>query len=206
MQSHEAFEPSTASLLANLADIPEAKIEIETISDLFGVNETTTFINAAATKKNLVSAIERERPEFISFATHSFKLKLRGENQSVLLLHGDPKDPSSIFLTPEEIIQLGLSAENVLLSACETFDASSENTSFDDTLVSSFLLNGSKAVVASGWPIDDRGTREFMFKLIKIKTTEGVSLSKAMQLASKEMIGGEFSSPYYWSAFKLIGR
>ena len=133
-------------------------------------------------------------------------MNFKGKDQSVLLVHGDPEDPSSIFLTTEEIIQLGLSAENVLLSACETFDADAENSSFDDTLVSSFLLNGSKAVVASGWPIEDRGTREFMFKLVKIKLSEGVSLSKAMQLASKEMIGGEFSSPYYWSAFKLIGR
>jgi len=109
------------------------------------------------------------------------------------------------FLRLGEIKSLNINADLVVMSACETsigHEAAGEGMV---GLPQAFLIAGSKAVVASLWPVDDEATsflmEEFYKNIFKKKMLPIEALRKA-QLSLRR----EFKDPYYWATFVLYGE
>jgi len=105
-----------------------------------------------------------------------------------------------------------------VLSACDTAVTSSRQLETGNSLARAFLVAGATRVVASFWKVNDPSTCELMSTLYReiddqkqkdlpVNYAEG--LRKAMlsikAMRSSEKGGDDWSSPYYWAPFALIG-
>ncbi len=111
------------------------------------------------------------------------------------------------LLYHEDIINLDLSAQLVVLSACETGIGKYENGEGVFSLGRSFTYAGVPSVVMSLWKVNDFTTSELMplfYRQIAGGETKDVALRQA-KLAFLNNADVDLRHPYYWSAFVSIG-
>lgn len=123
------------------------------------------------------------------------------------------------FLQAWEISQeLRLRADLVVLSACDTAVGEYRNGEGLLSLSRAFLIAGARSVVASLWSVEDLSTSELMIRFYR-RLAEGESTESALRAAQVELLRGpievadgsgesavhDFTAPYHWAAFQLIG-
>ena len=112
-------------------------------------------------------------------------------------------------LEVHEILEMGLAADLVTLSACETALGSGMQgqTPVGDDFVGltrAFLHAGSAGVVASLWEVDDEATLDLMQRFYRGLRERGSAA--ALANAQREMLENGLSrDPYPWAAFVMIG-
>ena len=108
-----------------------------------------------------------------------------------------------------EVLSMNVRSWLVFLSGCETALGYSWSNAFNRredyaTLAQSFLFAGARNVVATLWPIDDRGAAEFARSFYGSLSSS--SPSTALAAAQRNFIaGGRYSAPYYWAGYVLSG-
>ena len=117
--------------------------------------------------------------------------------ESRLKLATDDKNDG--MLTVSEIYGLRLSANLVMLSACETGLGSI--SSGDDVvgLMRGFLYAGAQNVVGSLWEVDDDATAE-LSRLVYASMKRGTPVGKALAEAQEQLMRKK-PHPYFWAAF-----
>lgn len=185
-----------------LAPLPYAETEALNIANFLN---TQALIGDRATEESIKPRLSNA--QIIHFATHG------------LLYYGDPtqsavKDvPGAIalassasedgFLTSSEILGLNLSANLVVLSACQT----GKGRITGDGVIGlsrSFISAGVPSVVVSLWSVDDESTSELMtafYQNLENNLDKAQALRQAM-LSVKE----NHPQPQYWGGFTLIGE
>ena len=100
--------------------------------------------------------------------------------------------------------KLELSAELVVLSACQTGLGDLKDAEGIVGLPRAFLARGARSVLASLWSVDDRATRELVesFYTHWLKDDDEPSKAEALRRAQEDMQG---KSPRDWAAFQLVG-
>jgi CHAT domain-containing protein len=121
---------------------------------------------------------------------------------SYLQLGKDARDDGR--LTAAEMFGLPLGkARLVVLSACETGEAEATPANEVLGIERALLYAGANNLVLSLWPVDAASTALWM------KTFHAEArhkpLAEAAQAASIE-VKKKFPQPYYWAAFRLVGR
>ena len=110
------------------------------------------------------------------------------------------------FLNLDNIYNLNISSELVVLSACQTALGKDIRGEGLIGLSRGFLYAGSDRVVASLWKVDDSATAEFMKLFYRNHLEKNMSASAALRQAKLEMMKiPRYKSPFYWSAFTLLG-
>ncbi len=217
-----------------LADLPHVFMELKGIAAGVGDDgagddgETfpgTVFLDDDFTRESLFAAVART-PDIVHIAGH-FIFNPAEKNGSYLLL-GDGN-----LLSLEHIIDKSLNFEGirlVTLSACETALSSGDlNRDSIENLATIVLEKGAHSVLASLWPVFDESTAMIMKSFYgHLKSGNGVSRAEALRLAQLELlkrspgpaystaarrgIGSpslpvrrDFSHPYYWAPFLLMG-
>lgn len=189
-----------------LTPLPAAEQEARTIAQLF---RTTPMIGSAATKAAVVKQMPQAR--FIHLATHGLLTPNNGEAPGAIVLA--PNHPNQVndgLLTPTEILDMKLSAELVVLSACDT--AQGDVTSDGVVGLSrSLVAAGVPSVVVSLWSISDVSTSLLMSEFYRSLQNGGSARSGDRATALRQamlttMKHPDFASPYYWAAFTLIGE
>jgi CHAT domain-containing protein len=113
-------------------------------------------------------------------------------------------------LEVHEVFGLELSADMVVLSACETGLGAgplADVPAGDDWvgLVRAFLYAGAESVVASLWPVDDEATARLM-EVFYAQLRMGRSNAPALGEAQRTLISeAKYANPYYWAAFQITG-
>ena len=108
-------------------------------------------------------------------------------------------------LTAREIFDMRLDTELVTLSACQT--GLNERSPGDELvgLTRAFLYAGSPSIIVSLWSVDARSTQELMLEFYKL-LKNGADKATALQEAQKKIMEkGEYTHPYYWAPFVLVG-
>ena len=129
--------------------------------------------------------------------------------------HGyfNPQDPllsgirliDNEFLSAKDVLNLQLNAKLVTVSACQS--GINLPTGGDDLvgLMRAFLYAGAKSIVLSFWSVEAISTHELMidfYTLLKKGEKKANALRKAqLNLMAKK----EYSHPYFWAPFRLIG-
>ena len=152
-----------------------------------------------------MEATKNKYPFLLSFATHAIKSNERNNDVSSLVLYGENSESISL-LDPNSIVDYGLGAENIFLSACETYSVNSDSAGLGNTLVSSFLLNGSRSILTSNLPVEDSATKKLMTMIARdLVTDKFPQLSKSFQKSVKALQNSEYAHPRFWSGFRVVG-
>ena len=158
-----------------------------------------------ATESNVRQQL-RQNSHILSFATHALSVEYpSGKTLSALVLTPEPGTTNidEGLLTTEDIESMDINTDLVVLSACNT--AFSEDGASNDLsgLTSSFIFAGAKNVLVSTSQINDAATAKLMTEFY---ANIDSGYSKALMAGMKAMINSEeYSHPYYWANFRLIG-
>lgn len=185
--------------------LPESRREVEGIARLFPPGEVQIYLDSEASEKNVRDNPLLKKARWIHFAAHGFLNEERPEYSGLLLARdGDPADNG--LLQVYEIFNLELSADMVVLSACDT--ALGKNVSGEGLLgVSRALLYaGAASVVVSLWQVSDASTSDLMVRFYR-HLMGNEEKAEALRQSKLELIReGRYAHPYHWAAFTLIGQ
>jgi CHAT domain-containing protein len=143
----------------------------------------------------------------VHFATHGVLNSHHPELSSLVLsLVGPRGEPVDGFLRLHEIYNMSLSADLVVLSACETALGTYVRGEGLVGLTRGFLYAGARRVIASLWRVDDRATAELMKRFYAALLVDGVAAPAALRAAQRSMQQDpRWSAPYYWAGFVVQG-
>lgn len=202
-----ALQRSAAeSGLQSLRRLRYSRLEADAIAALVPAGER---LEALDFQSNRTTALGNDIAQFrfLHFATHglldSVHPELSGLVFSTVDERGRPRDG---LVRLHEIFGLSLQADLVVLSACQTALGRDIKGEGLVGLTRGFMYAGAPRVIATLWDVDDRATAELMRRfyqhLLKERPTAAVSL-RAAQLSL--MQDPQWSSPYYWAGFILLG-
>ena len=144
----------------------------------------------------------------VHFASHGLLNSRHPELSGVVLSlvdeRGRPKDES--FLQARDVYRLKLSADLVVLSACQTALGKDVRGEGLLGLSRGFMYAGAPRIVASLWQVPDRATSELMKHFYEGVLQQGLRPAAALRAAQIAIRREKrWTSPYYWAAFTLQG-
>ena len=148
------------------------------------------------------------RYRIVHFATHGLINNQHPELSGVVLSLVDQQGhPQNGFLRLYDIYNLKLTADLVVLSACQTALGKEIKGEGLVGLTRGFMYAGAPRVVASLWQIDDRATAELMRRFYAGMLGQKLRPAAALRAAQASMLKEKrWQAPYYWAAFTLQGE
>ena len=185
-----------------MAALPRTRDEVERVAKLFRPDRTVLWPGANATKSHVTSG-ELKQSKYIHFATHGLVNPFEPRD-SALIFYGN--NEGERVLTAAEIMNLELTADVVVLSACQT---ALGKLRFGEGLIGlarAFLYAGAQSVYASLWEVADAATAELTYCYYRNVVEYGLDNMIALQTAQVALLNSEkWSAPYYWAPFILVG-
>lgn len=193
------FRPELETLLGT-------QNEVEKIANLFtnkGLSFDTFLRNQA--QESLLKSKQLKKYRFLHFATHGEVNESQPElSQIFLALDSLGKEDGSLYAG--EIYNLGLSADLVTLSACQTGLGKITKGEGMIGLSRALLFAGARNLLVSLWKVSDESTSLLMIDFYKY-ILDNQLLNQSLRSAKLQMLTDEkFAKPYFWSAFVLIGK
>ncbi len=158
--------------------------------------------------RTLATSAELSQYQIVHFATHGLINNTHPELSGVVLSLVDEKGrPQNGFLRLYDLYNLRLSADLVVLSACQTALGKEIRGEGLVGLTRGFMYAGAPRVVASLWQIDDRATAEFMKRFYEGMLGQKLRPAAALRAAQASMSKDpRWQQPHYWAAFTLQGE
>jgi CHAT domain-containing protein len=144
----------------------------------------------------------------LHFATHGLlneeHPQLSGLVFSLVDRSGRPQDG---FLRAHQVYHLRLKADLAVLSTCQSALGKQIRGEGIVGLTRGFMYAGAARVVASLWRVPDAATAQLMRYFYAGMLQQGLSPAAALRAAQVKIARQpNWSSPYYWAAFKLEGE
>ncbi|MEG3923280.1 CHAT domain-containing tetratricopeptide repeat protein [Microcoleus sp. D3_18a_C4] len=181
--------------------------EAQTISSLFPSASSSQILDfdasrTTATEGSLVNY------QIVHFATHGLANSKNPELSGIVMSMVDDKgNLVNGFLRLTDIFNLKLSANLVVLSACQSGRGQNIKGEGMVGLTRGFMYAGAQRVAVSLWNVDDEGTSVLMQKFYQKMVQQKLAPAAALRAAQMEMMQQEkWKSPYYWAAFTLQGE
>jgi CHAT domain-containing protein/Tfp pilus assembly protein PilF len=189
----------------SLPPLPDSRREVSSIARRYpGVAKV--YLGSDANEKNVKHNSLVTKAERLHIATHARLDEHQPELSSLILAYeAAGREGDDGFLQAYEIFRLKLSADLVVLSACET--GLGEEVSGEGLvgLARSFLYAGAPSLVVSLWSISDGATPDLMVSFYE-GLDKPYTKAEALRHAKLRMIErGDYSHPFYWAPFILIG-
>jgi CHAT domain-containing protein len=188
-----------------LAPLPDAEVETGWLADRIGAPVLT---GSEATESAIRRRLSGSR--LVHLATHGYAYSSDAlARSSFVALAPDEKHDG--FLTVGEILDdadLTLSAELVVLSACQTGLGDLKEAEGTIGFQRSFLAKGARSVLVSLWNISDEATVRLMkaFYTHWLDDADGPTKAEALRRAQEDLRNTPgFEDPLYWAAFQLVG-
>jgi CHAT domain-containing protein/lipopolysaccharide biosynthesis regulator YciM len=189
--------------------LPATATEVKAIATVFikkGQPVKTYLFENANERQLKQSALQRSC--YLHIATHGMVAEDQPDLSGLLLFPDTSAQGEDHILYSGEVYNLKLNAQLVTLSACETGLGKVANGEGLLGLSRAFQFAGAQNLVVSLWQVDDQATASLMqdFYQLHLKK-EKLPFANPLRQAKLNMIrSGAKSHPYYWSAFKLIGK
>lgn len=192
--------------LDSLARLPASKTEADSIIGILGTSKTDNYSGFSANRERLLNANASDY-KILHLATHGLINEEHPELSGIVLSRfGENGQKLDEFVRLQDIYGMNLSADLVVLSACETGIGKQVRGEGLMSLNNAFLSVGAKSVMSSLWKVEDNATLELMKNFYSSLADEKVTPSKALQKAQIKMWGsGQYKSPFYWAAFTVQG-
>jgi CHAT domain-containing protein/tetratricopeptide (TPR) repeat protein len=210
------------ALNAAFAPLPGTSDELKAMAKTLGAPPASLKLGPKATETAIKTSAELPRAGVVAFATHGLlSRQIKGLDEPGLVLtppaKATPQDDG--VLTASEAAALDLSADWVILSACNTAGADGQPGSDSlSGLARAFLYAGARALLVSHWRVFDDSTAALTVQTLAIqranpKLTKAQALQRAMRvvrtgrtLDGKPLAGWrpEWAHPAYWAPFVVI--
>jgi len=189
-----------------LPRLPFARREADAIAAVTGPQKAREALDFTASRTLAVSgALSQYR--IVHFATHALvddqHPDLSGLVLSLVDQHGRVQNG---FVDLEDIYNLDLSADLVVLSACETAVGKQVDGEGMIGLTRGFMYAGASSVLGTLWSVNDFATSKFM--RVFYTAMEKKRMPRAQALRQAQLVlwrEKHWSAPYYWAAFTLQG-
>ncbi len=177
--------------------------EVAAIAGLYPSAEVQLYEEAQANEENVKDNPLVEKAQRIHFATHGVLNERQPELSGLRLTRTDKEDG---ILQVHEIFNLNLSADLVVLSACDTGRGKEVTGEGLVGLTRAFLYAGTPSVVVSLWQVADTQASGLMLRFYQGLDQLG-NKAEALRQAKLAMIRDRsYARPYYWAPFILVGR
>lgn len=189
-----------------ISALPGTKAEVDAIEKLVTAqgHKSQKYLYEAASEEAIKSGILKEY-QYIHFATHGF-VNEAAPAYSGVFLSQDENSEEDCILFASEIYGLDIQADLVTLSACETGLGKYAQGEGIVGLTRAFLYAGAKNLLVSQWQVSDASTAKMMVDFYD-HILKGEDKTKALREAKLALINDpEFSQPYYWAPFVLVGK
>lgn len=226
MTNGDTRDPHIRSLLRNnpfkLKKRPHTLSEVKSIADLFP-QETTLFLNEDASEANLKKLATKT--DILHLALHGW-MNDRVPMESALAFSINPdfkEGEENGILQTWEIFDLDLDVELLVLSACQSALGQVKGGEGMMGLTRAFQYAGARSILASYWNVEDEATAVLM-KRFYTHLKAGLPKDEAIRQAQIDMIRNpvakeepgffgvfkktikkDYSHPFYWAGFQLIG-
>lgn len=186
--------------LALLGPLPFAEQELHAIGRTFR-HRTRILSGASARESGLRDSTVSQYP-VIHFATHGLVSDVQPKRSGLLL---SPETGEDGLLQMSEIYGLGLKANLVVLSACQTALGREITGEGLIGLSRAFFYAGARSVVATLWNLNDRFAAEFVERFYS-ELNQGHSSEEALRRAKMTYLNHpQYSHPFYWSSLVMLG-
>ncbi|TAE58240.1 MAG: CHAT domain-containing protein [Nostocales cyanobacterium] len=191
----------------NFQRLPFTRKEAEKILKLVPEKQTLQAFDFDA-DYNFATSSELNQYRIIHFATHGIVNSQQPQLSGLVLSLFDQKGKTKKgFLRLHDIFNLNLSADLVVLSACQTGLGKEVAGEGLIGLTRGFMYAGSPRVIMSLWNVSDQGTSVLMGKFYEKMLQGGLKPAAALREAQIEMLNERgFSKPDYWASFTLQGE
>jgi CHAT domain-containing protein/Tfp pilus assembly protein PilF len=191
--------------------LPEAETLVKGLGVVYGAARSKVYVGAEAHEGRLKA--EAQNADVLQLATHA-ELSNVSPMYSRLVLSQEGRDGDEDgLLEAWEVMNLGLKANLAVLSACETARGKARPGEGMIGMTWAFFVAGCPTIVASQWKVRAGSTRELMLEFHrqlksqisnpKSQTTKAESLRQAALKMLRRQ--DEFSHPYHWAGFVLVG-
>jgi hypothetical protein len=206
--------------VANVAQIkalprlPDSGAELRSEARALGAGDTDLLLGAEATERSLRLRQVRDY-RVISFATHAIVAgEIPGTTEPALIL--TPMDsasqaPENGLLTATKIANLGLDANLVILSACNTAapDGRASGRGLSG-LADAFFLAGARAIAVTQWAVFSSSSEKLASDLILQSTKHAsVGAAEGLRSAMLDYISDAetdwLANPRFWAAYVIAG-
>lgn len=210
-------------VLRQLASLPGTARELAAMAVALKAPAKDVLLGAAATEAAVRGDTNLAHARVVAFATHGILPREVSGIEEPGLVFTPPVSASASddgLLAASEVSRLTLSADWVLLSACNT--ASSDGTPGADSLSSlarSFLYAGASALLASNWRVSDEATAALTVETLSGRSEGGLTRAEALQRAMRAVRTGKradgtpiagwnesWAHPAAWGAFTVISN
>jgi CHAT domain-containing protein len=204
---------STRDALLTLKPLNEATRELESVSGAMG-GASTLVTGAAFSDTAIQQRTDLDQYRVLYFATHGLLPQPGGCLPEPALLTSLGDGDSDGLLDMTKIIGLKLDADLVVLSACDTgggaLGGGADTTGLGSTgealggLTRAFIYAGARSLIVSHWKIDSAATVRLMTAMFQSRQD---SQSGSLQAAELKLMDSpdQYSHPYYWAAFAVVG-
>jgi CHAT domain-containing protein len=174
-----------------LANLPGSEAEAKGIGTILKV---APLIGAQADKQQVIALMQTA--PIIHLATHGLLDTIKGDIPGAIAL-------TNGFLTSGEIFDMQLSANLVVLSACDTGrgDLTGEGVV---GLSRSLAVAGVPSVIVSLWEVNDEATKALMEEFYRNLQLKKLPKAQALRQAMLTTMV-DYPNPNFWSAFMLVG-
>jgi len=206
--------------LARLSPLPETAEELRAVARAVGAGAGDIYLGAAANERTVKSMRLADR-KVVMFATHGLVPgDLDGLTQPALALSAPAVAgvEGDGLLTLDEILNLKLDADWVVLSACNTAAGEGAGAEALSGLGRAFFYAGTRALLASSWPVETTSARALTTELFQRQAAEpGLSRAEALRRAMLALIDGagrvedgrtvfSYAHPIFWAPFAIVGE
>ena len=179
-----------------LPDLPGARQEAIDIANLFNIQP---LIGNQATKSTVLN--QMKTASMVHLATHGLLNTVKSDIPGAIALA--PSGSDNGLLTASEIFDLKLTANLVVLSACDTGRGDIKGDGVIG-LSRSLIAAGVPSVVVSLWAVNDTSTSVLMrdfYQNLKTNPNKAQAMRQAMLNTMKN-----YPNPRDWAAFTLVGE
>lgn len=192
--------------VAELPRLPHTRDEAQAIAALADREASWVALDFAASRR-AVAAAAWPRYTIVHFATHALLNARHPELSGIVLSLYDAQGRAEDgFLRVNDIYNLRMPADLVVLSVCESALGRSVGAEGAANLARAFFYAGTRRVVASLWPVDDRAGAAFMQAFYRALLARRLAPAAALVEAQRELRRNpRWSAPYYWGGYVLQG-
>jgi len=191
---------SDAAVREGWGDLPFVEQEVDTIQQHL---PSTVLLNQAFSVNNFETRVGTLPAPIVHLATHG---QFSSNLQDTFVLTWDDKltadEFSNVLLTSELSRQRPV--ELLVLSACET-------AAGDDRAVLGLagiaIRSGARSTLATLWQVSDPATAQLMGQFYQTLGQSQTTKAEAIRAAQLNLLrSDDYSHPYYWAAFVLVGN
>ncbi len=190
-----------------LAPLPDAEREVQSLRDLYGARRSVIYVEKEAREDR--AKAEAGRFKVLQFATHGVFNDANPLYSYLILSPDAQKGGDDGLLEARELMNLNLSADLVVLSACETARGRVSSGEGMIGMTWALFVAGVPSTVASQWKVSSAGTTQIMLDFHRNLLNKSKQSDKAAALRAAELgflRKGTFRHPFYWAGFVLIGN